>query len=72
MQLNTGNLAARSLNKLHISAEYGPEIAFVTAMARIAGGHVILLKRLDKLIRVANAQPARPGAKDGQPAPRPA
>ena len=63
LQLNTANVTAKWLNKLGVSAEYGPEIAFMTALSRIAGGHVLVLRRLDKLIALANVQPAKPGEK---------
>jgi hypothetical protein len=61
LQLNTANVTAKWLNKLGVSAEYEPEIAFLTALSRVAGGHVLLLRRLDKLIALANVQPAKPG-----------
>lgn len=61
LQLNTANVTAKWLNKLGVSAEHEPEIAFLTALSRVAGGHVLLLRRLDKLIALANVQPAKPG-----------
>jgi hypothetical protein len=63
LQSTGGALGAKYLNKLGISAEYGPEIAFVTAVSRIAAGHVLLLRRLNLLIRKANVPPVRPGEK---------
>ena len=63
LNLNTANLAAKWLNKFNVSAEYQAEAAFVVAMGRILGGHMLLLRRLDKLIAVANVQPPKPGEK---------
>jgi hypothetical protein len=65
LQLNTANLTAKWLNKWGISAEYGPEVAFTMALGRIVAGHALLLRRLDKLIAMANAQPAKEEKKEG-------
>ena len=53
-------VAAKWLNKTGISAENQPEVVLGTAVASILAGHVLLLRRLDKLIAVANAPTARP------------
>jgi hypothetical protein len=59
---HTANVTAKWLNKLGVSAEYQAEIALVTAMGRIAAGHVLVMRRLDKLIALNNAanKPQKP------------
>jgi len=58
---------AKWLNRLGISSENQAELVCGTALASILAGHALLLRRLNKLIEVANT-PAKPG----QPQPAPA
>jgi hypothetical protein len=60
LEVSTAQVAAKWLNKAGISAEYQPEVTFLTALGRVLGGHALLLRRLDKLIALANVQPAKP------------
>lgn len=55
LEQHSAAVTAKWLNKLGVSAEWQPEVAMVTALGRIASGHVLLLKRLDEIAR-ANAQ----------------
>jgi hypothetical protein len=50
----SGALAAKYLNKLGISAEYKVEVNFSIAVLNIGASHMAVLRRLDKLIAVAN------------------
>jgi len=54
-------VAAKWLNRTGISAENQPEVVLGTAVASILAGHVLLLRRLDKLIAVANVPTVKPG-----------
>ena len=67
LQANTAAVTVKYLNKLGVSAEYAPEIALVTAFSRIAAHHVLTLRRLDKLIALANVQPKKEGADQAAP-----
>ena len=56
---NAAAVTAKWLNKLGVSSEYQAELALMTALSRIFGGHMLILRRLDKLIAVANVEPAK-------------
>jgi len=56
---NMAAVTAKYLNKLGVSSEYQAELALMTALSRICGGHILLLRRLDKLIAVANVPTAK-------------
>ena len=62
LEISAPQLSAKWLNKFGVSAENQPEIVFATAVTTILASHVLLLRRLDKLIAVANV-PARPPRK---------
>lgn len=44
-------LCAKWLNKSGVSAENQPEVVFGTAVCSLVIGHIMVLRRLDKLIR---------------------
>ena len=69
LELAGPQVAAKWMNKTGISAENQPEVVLGTAVAAIVASHVLLLRRLDKLIAVANAPTVKPG--QSQPAPPP-
>jgi hypothetical protein len=56
LEISAPQVTAKWLNKAGISSEYQPEITFGTALSIILANHVKLLKRLDKLIALANVQ----------------
>jgi len=55
LELSAPQVAAKWLNKSGISAENQAELVLGTAIASIMASHVLILKRLDKLIRETNA-----------------
>ena len=70
LELSAPQLSAKWLNKLGVSADNQPEIVFATAVTSILASHVLLLRRLDKLIAVANVPVKAPEAKpNGAPTP---
>ena len=63
LTLSGPQLAAKYLNKTGISAENQPEVIFFTAAITIASGHAMIMKRLEKLIVIANANAQKPETK---------
>ena len=61
LQTGVPQLTAKYLNKTGVSADYQPEIVVGTALASILTGHVMLMRRMDELIRKANP-PTTPAA----------
>ena len=63
IELAGPQVAAKYLNKAGISAENQPELVLATAVASILASHVLLIRRLDKLIVAANVGtgPSKPG-----------
>jgi hypothetical protein len=53
---------AKWLNRIGISSENQAELVCGTALASILAGHALLLRRLNKLIELANIKPGQPGA----------
>jgi len=60
LELSGPQVAAKWLNKTGISAENQPEVVFGTAVASLLASHVMLLRRLDKLIAAANVPTVKP------------
>ena len=66
LEIAGAQVAAKWLTKSGISAEHQPEVVLGTALCSIFAGHVLLLKRMDELIREANppaTTPAKPQEK---------
>jgi hypothetical protein len=60
LEISCPQVAAKWLNKSGISAENQAEVVLGTAIASILASHMMLLRRMDKLIAVANIPAAKP------------
>jgi hypothetical protein len=62
VQMSAPEVLAKYLNKLGVSSESRPEVTLLIAAGAIVTQQTLLLKRLDKLIALANvpAQPPKP------------
>ena len=67
LEIAAPQVAAKWLNSSGISAEHQPEIVLGTALASILTSHVLLLRKLDKLIAENVTAPAAKPAEEKKP-----